>query len=163
MFGMSFDEIATIVDRSPDAARQLASRARRRVQGADAVPDVDRNQQRQVVNAFLSALRGGDFEGLLAVLDPDVLVRIDETAARPGAPREIRGARNWAKGAIAFSQIVRFVQPALVDGTVGLVWAPAGRLLRVLRFTIDHGKIVEVDIVADPERLRGLDLAVLNE
>jgi RNA polymerase sigma-70 factor (ECF subfamily) len=116
-----------------------------------------------MADAFLAALRGGDFEGLLAVLDPDVVVGVDEAAARPGAPREIRGARNWAAGALAFSKMVRFVQPALINGAVGLVWAPSGRLFRVLTFTIKRGKIAEIDIVADPKRLGELDLAVLDQ
>ncbi|MGH9359679.1 MAG: sigma-70 family RNA polymerase sigma factor [Terriglobia bacterium] len=163
MFAVPFDEIAPIVGRSPAAARQLASRARRRVQGAATVPGADLSQQREAVNAFLAAVRGGDFEGLLAVLDPDVVVRIDEAGARPGAPTEIRGARNWAKGAIAFSRLVRFVEPALVNGTVGLIWAPRGRLFRALSFTISRGKITQVDVIADPAHLRKLDLAVLND
>lgn len=164
-FAVPFEEIAAILGRSPTAARQLASRARRRVRGVDAVP-AKVSQQREVVDAFLAALRAGDFEGLIAVLDPDVVVRIDEAAARPGAAREIRGAENWARGAIAYSrsisQSVRFVSPALVDGKAGLIWAPHGRLLRVVRFAIVDGKIVEVEIIADPARLRQLDLAVLG-
>ena len=163
MFDVSFDEIASIVGRSPTAARQLASRARRRVRGAGTPSQADLNGQRQVVDAFLTALRGGDFEGLMAVLDPEVVVRIDEAAARPGAPREIRGAKAWAKGAVAFAQLARSVQPMLVNGTVGLVWAPGGRLSRVLRFTITSGKIVDADIIADPARLSELHLTALNE
>jgi len=163
MFDVSFDEIASIVGRSPSAARQLASRARRRVQGAGTPSQADLNRQRQVVDAFLTALRGGDVEGLIAVLDPEVVVRVDEAAARPGAPREIRGAKTWAKGAVAFAQLAQSLQPMLVDGAVGLVWAPGGRLSRVLRFTITSGKIVDVDIIADPARRRELDLAVLKE
>jgi RNA polymerase sigma-70 factor, ECF subfamily len=163
MFAVSFDEIASIIGRSPTAARQLASRARRRVQGADRVPDSSLHQQREVVDAFLSALRGGDFEGLVAVLDPDVVVRADSTAVPAGAPREIRGARTGAKGAIAFSRLAHSVQPMLVDGAVGLVWAPGGQLSRVLRFTIVRGKIVQVEVIADPMRLRELDLAVLKD
>lgn len=116
-----------------------------------------------MIEAFLVALRAGDFEGLLAVLDPDVVVRVDEAGGRPGAPREIRGARNWAKGAVAFSQAARFMQPALVGGTVGLVWAPGGQLSRVLCFAFEHGKIVRIDIVADPARLRQLSLAILHD
>ena len=162
LFGVSFEEIASIVGRSPTAARQLASRARRRVQGAE-VAGPDLSQQRQVVDAFLAALRAGDFEGLVAVLDPDVVVRIDEVAARPGGPREIRGARNWAKGAITFSQIARFIQPALVNGTVGLVLAPGGRLLRALSLTIDNEKIAYVDVIGDPTSLRELELSVLEK
>jgi len=105
-----------------------------------------------VVDAFLAALRGGDFEGLLAVLDPDVVVRVDEALAGPGAPREIRGARNWATGALT-----------LVNGAVGLVWAPRGRLFRVLSFTITCQKIAEIGVIADPLCLRTLDLAVPNQ
>jgi RNA polymerase sigma-70 factor, ECF subfamily len=108
-------------------------------------------------------LRAGDIEGIVAVLDPGVVVRVDEAAVRPGAPREIRGARIWAKGAIAYSQLARSVQPMLVNGAAGLVWAPRGRLSRVLRFTTGRGKIVQVDVIADPARLRQLDLAVFKE
>jgi RNA polymerase sigma-70 factor (ECF subfamily) len=167
MFGMPFDEIAPIVGRSTDATRQLASRARRRVRGAPTVPGADLTGQREVVEAFLSALRGGDFEGLLAVLDPDVVVRVDAAAGAPGGPREIRGALTWAEGAIAFSRgatgrMLGFAQPALVNGTVGLVLAPRGRLWRALRFAVRNGRIVEVDVVADPTRLQELEVAVLN-
>jgi RNA polymerase sigma factor (sigma-70 family) len=160
-FAVRFEEIAAILGRSPTAARQLASRARRRVRGAATVP-AKVSQQREVVDAFLAALRGRDFNGVLAVLDPDVVVRIDEAAGRPGAPREIRGAENWAKGALAFSQFVRFVAPALVNGNTGLIWAPRGRLRRALTFTIVDGKIVQAEVIADPARLRKLKLAVLN-
>jgi RNA polymerase sigma-70 factor (ECF subfamily) len=110
----------------------------------------------------LAALRGGDFEGLVAVLDPDVVVRADSIAAPPNGT-EVRGARTWAKGAVAFSRFAQFVQPALVNGAVGLVWAPGGRLFRALSFKIASGKIVEVEIIADPERVRQLDLAVLDD
>ncbi len=161
-FAVPFEEIAAILGRSPTAARQLASRARRRVRGAAAAP-ANVSQQREVVNAFLAALRSGDFEGLIAVLDPDVVVRIEEGAGRPGAPREIRGAEKWAKGAIAFSRLVRSMGPALVNGNAGLIWAPHGRLLRALTFTIADGKIVQAEVIADPARLRQLDLAVLND
>jgi RNA polymerase sigma-70 factor (ECF subfamily) len=154
MFAVSFEEIASIIGRSTDAARQLASRARRRLQGEPAILKANLSKQREVVNAFLNALRGGDFQGLMNVLDPDVIVRVDEHAARPGAPREIRGAANWAKGAIAFSQLVRSIQPMLVDGGIGLVWAPRGRVSRVLRFVIEGSKITAADVIADPVRLR---------
>ena len=121
-------------------------------------------EQRQVADAFLAALRAGDLEGLIAVLDPDVVVRIDEAAARPGTPREIRGARNWAKGAIAFSQeLAGNIRAMLVNGEVGLVWAPRGHLRRVLRFSIADGKIVTVDVTAEQKRLNELELAVLGE
>jgi RNA polymerase sigma-70 factor (ECF subfamily) len=162
MFAVSFDEIGNIVGRSATAARQLASRARRRVQGAATAAGVDLIQQRRVANAFLTALRAGDFEGLVAVLDPDVVVRLDEGAARPGAPREIRGAENWVRGAVAFSRMAQSVQLAVVNGAVGLVLAPHGKLQRVLSFTVSGGKIAEVDIIADPKRLQELDLAILE-
>jgi RNA polymerase sigma factor (sigma-70 family) len=162
MFDVSFEEIASVVGRSPAAARQLASRARRRVRGAPTPARAEIDRQREVVEAFLAALRVGNFAGLIAVLDPEVVVRIDEAAARPGAPREIRGAENWAKGAITFAQLGRFAEPMIIDGAVGLVWAPGGRLSRALRFNIASGKIVHVEIIADPERLNGLDLNVLD-
>jgi len=161
MFDLPFDEIAPIVGRSPAAARQLASRARRRVRGTASVPDVDLAGQRHVVDAFIAALRGGDFDALVAVLDPDVVVRAD--VVPPGAPAEIRGAQTWARQAIAFTRGAQFVRPALVNGAVGAVLAPGGRLLRALSFTFKGGKIVEVNIVADPARVRALELSVLDE
>jgi len=161
-FAVSFDEIGRIVGRSPAAARQLASRARRRIQGVTSVPSEDLRRQREIIDAFLNALRAGDFEGLLAVLDPDVLVHADPGAGRPGAPAEIRGARNWAQGAITFSRMARFLEPALVNGAVGLIFAPRGRLLRALSFRIDGGKIVEAEIIAKPERLQQLDLGLVE-
>lgn len=161
VFDLPFDEIAPIVDRTPDAARQLASRARRRVRGGERTSKSDLQRQRVVVDAFLAALRAGDFEGLLAVLDPDVVVRMD---AAPGAPREFRGAANWARGATAaFSRFARFVQPALVNGTAGLVFAPGGKLSRVLSFTVANGKITQVEIITDRDRLKQLDLSVLDD
>lgn len=164
VFDVSFDEIASIVGRTPAAARQLASRARRRVRGEETVTASDLQTQRQVVDAFLAALRGGDFEGLLAVLDPDVVVRFDPGAGAPGGPREVRGAENWARGAVRFSHLVRAVQPALINGSVGFVLAgPGGRLARALTFKISNGKIVEAEIIADPARLRQLNLAVLSD
>lgn len=163
MFAVSFEEISAIVGRSPDAARQLASRARRRVQGAEPVSKTGLGEQRQVVNAFLTALRSGDFERLIAVLDPDVVVHIDEAAGRPGAPREIRGAHNFAKGAVTFAQIAHQVEPMLINGDVGLAWAPDGKLSRVLAFSFKDGKIAQVEIIADAARLEKLDLAVLTD
>jgi RNA polymerase sigma factor (sigma-70 family) len=160
MFAVPFEEIAPIVRRSPAAARQLASRARRRVQGAATVPDADLTRQREVVDAFLAASRGGDFEALLAVLDPDVVLRADRAAVKMGASREVRGA---AAVAGTFSGRARAAQPALVDGAAGLVWAQGGRPTVVFGFTITRGKIVEIDLVADPERLRQLDLAVPDD
>jgi RNA polymerase sigma factor (sigma-70 family) len=161
VFAVPFEEVAAIIDRTPEAARQLASRARRRVQAGDSVRSANLPEERRVVDAFLKALESRDLEGLVAVLDPDVVVHIDEAAARPGAAREIRGARNWAQGAVAFSQMARFAQPVLVDGSVGVVFAPDGKLSRVLRFTIANGKIVQADIIAEAAHLRDLDLAVL--
>jgi RNA polymerase sigma-70 factor, ECF subfamily len=161
MFAVPFDEIARIVERSPTATRQLASRARRRVQGAAAVPDADLTRQREVVDAFLAATRGGDFDALLAVLDPDVVLRADRAAVPSGASTEVRGAAAVANRAAKGG--ARAAQPALVNGAVGVVVAPRGRLLMVLHFTITRGKIVEIDAVADPARLRQLDLAVLND
>ena len=160
MFAVSFDEIAGITGRTTAAVRQLASRARRRVQGAD-IHGTRRAQEREVVNAFLAALRSGDFEGLVKVLDPDVVVHIDAAAGRAGGPREIRGAENWARGAIAFREMARFVEPMLVDGSVGLVLAPGGRLERALRVRFENGKIAEVDIIGEPTRLQELELAVI--
>ena len=155
MFAVPFDEIAPIVGRSPAAARQLASRARRRVQGAATVPDADLTRQREVVDAFLAASRDGDFDALLAVLDPDVVLRADPAAVDAGASREVRGA---AAVADTFSGRARFAQPALVNGAAGAVWAPGGRPRVVFGFTITRGKIVAIDMLADPERLRQLDL-----
>jgi RNA polymerase sigma-70 factor (ECF subfamily) len=160
MFGLSFDEIAPIVGRSADAARQLASRARRRVRGASPAHDATIAQQREVVDAFLAALRGGDLEGLVAVLDPDVVVGADTPG--PGIPGEVRGARTWAPTAIAAARGARAARVALVNGAVGLVVAPQGRLFRVLQFTLREGKIARVDVIGDPARLAGLELAILE-
>jgi RNA polymerase sigma factor (sigma-70 family) len=160
LFAVPFDEIAPIVGRTPAAARQLASRARRRVQGSASVPETDLTRQREVVEAFLAASRGGDFESLLAVLDPDVVLRADGAAVRVGASREVRGAAAVAE---TFSGRAQGAQPALIDGAVGLIWATGGQPRVVFGFTITRGKIVEIELVADPERLRGLDLADLND
>jgi len=162
IFAVSFEEIAMIVGRTPTAARQLASRARRRVQVRESVAvNPKLAEQRKVVDAFLAAVRSGDFDGLLTVLDPDVVVRLDEAGRQPGAPSEIHGARTWAKGAVTFSHAAHATHLALVDGSVGAIWAPRGELVRALRFTIDRGRIVEVEIIADAVRLRDLNLAVL--
>jgi RNA polymerase sigma-70 factor (ECF subfamily) len=159
MFGVPFDEIGGMVDRSPAAARQLASRARRRVQGA-AVPDADLAAQRRVVDAFFAAARDGDFEGLLAVLDPDVVSRGD---GGPGASAVARGARDVAARALTFARLAPFVRPALVNGAAGAVVAPRGEPVSVMGFTVVGGRIVELDAITDPERLRALDLAVLDD
>jgi RNA polymerase sigma factor (sigma-70 family) len=163
LFGLSFEEIATIVERSPTATRQLASRARRRVQGVEQAPSASLSQQREVIDAFLTALRAGDVEGLMAVLDPDLVVRVDGAAARAGVAQEVRGAQNWAKGAVAFARFIRPATVCLVDGALGAVWAPSGRLTRVLRFTMKDGKIAQIEILADPARLDALQLAVLPD
>jgi RNA polymerase sigma factor (sigma-70 family) len=167
LFAVSFDEIATIVGRSAEAARQLASRARRRVQGVGTSADVDLSQQRSVVDRFVAALRAGDFEGLLKVLDPDLVVHIDEAAATPGATRVIRGAQTWAKGAVVFAatfaHLTRFTTSALIDGKVGVIAAPDGHLFRALNLKIKNGKITEIEIIGDHEHLEKLDLAVLTD
>jgi RNA polymerase sigma factor (sigma-70 family) len=159
MFAVPFDDIATLVDRSPEAARQLASRARRRVQGEARVPDADLAAQRRVVDAFFAAARDGDFEGLVAVLDPDVVSRGD---GGPGASAIVRGAREVAARALTFARLSPFVRPALVNGAAGVVVAPQGEPFSVMGFTVVGGKIVEIDAVTDPARLRELDLAVLD-
>ncbi len=157
MFGMPFEEIAAIVGRSPVAARQLASRARRRVQGGPPVPEAELTRQRSVVDAFLAALRGRDFEALVAVLDPDVVVRIDT-----GAP-EIRGALQWAKGAVEFSRMAGAVRPALIDGEPGLALAPHGIVKRLLRMTLEGDRIADVEIITDPARVSEHAVELLPE
>jgi RNA polymerase sigma-70 factor, ECF subfamily len=159
MFAVPFEEIAPIVGRSTEAARQLASRARRRVRGGGATADSDLVRQREVVEAFLAALRGGDFDGLLAVLDPDLVVRADMAA---GVPTEIRGAAAWAKGAVAYGHLARLTRPALVNGAIGVVVAPRGRLVRALRFTIANGKITEIEVIGNPARLGELDVSTVE-
>src|SRR6266540_4029245 len=148
MFDVPFDQIAPIVGRSPAAARQLASRARRRVKAAAPDPDADRIRQREVVDAFLAAARGGDIDALLAVLDPDVVLRADVGAVPPGASRVIRGASAVAEQALAFARRVGpFARRALVNGAAGIVAAPGGQPFSVLGFTVTRGKIVEIDIL----------------
>ena len=159
MFDVPFDEVAPIVGRTPAAARQLASRARRRVQGADMASEADISSQKKIVDAFLAASRGGDFEALLTLLDPDVVYRADLTAARMGGTAEIRGATAVAK---AYQGRAQAARAALIDGAVGAVVAPNGRLLLVLRVTIANGKIAGIEAVADPDRLGRLELAVLD-
>jgi RNA polymerase sigma-70 factor, ECF subfamily len=160
MFGVPFDEIAALVDRSPTAARQLASRARRRVQGATPEPDADLARQREVVDAFFAAAREGDFEALVAVLDPDVVLRSDGGVARPAASARVQGARAVAERALTFAHLSPFVRPALVNGVAGVVVAPRGRPFSVVSFTVVGGKIVAIDALADPARLRRLEPAV---
>ena len=161
LFAIPFKEIASILDRSPDATRQLASRARRRVRGAPE-PDADLATQRKVVDAFLAAAREGDFDALVAVLDPDVVLRADSGAVAAAVSREVRGAEAVARQALAFSRGL-LVQPALVNGAVGVVATRDGVPFAVAGFTVRGGKIVEIDILADPERLARLDLTVLED
>jgi RNA polymerase sigma factor (sigma-70 family) len=162
-FAVPFEEIAPIVGRSPAAARQLASRARRRVQGAAPVPDPDLARQRAVVDAFFAAARAGDFAALLGVLDPEVVVRADAGAVPVGASRVFRGAAAVAEQALSFARgRGRLLQPVLVNGAAGAVVAPHRRLVAVMAFTVRRGKIVDIEVVADPQRLRRLDLAVTN-
>ncbi|MGB7267168.1 MAG: sigma-70 family RNA polymerase sigma factor [Terracidiphilus sp.] len=161
-FDLPFDEIAAIIGRSPDATRQLASRARRRVRGADISNKIDLTEQRKTIDSFLAALRARDFTSLVAVLDPELVVHADLIGLPPGAPSEIRGAEEAARAAIQFARGAVFARPALVDGAVGVVIAPRGRLFRVLKFAFAGGKITHIDIVADPARLHMLDLAVLG-
>ncbi len=160
MFDLPFAEIAPIVGRSENTAAQLAARARRRVRGQSPMPATDLVAQRQVVDAFLTAARDGDLESLVAALDPDVILRVDAAAA--GSPTTVRGARAVAANARAFSANARYAEPALVAGAVGVVVAPEGRLALVLRFGVTDDRITEIDIEADPERLRTVDLAVLD-
>jgi RNA polymerase sigma-70 factor, ECF subfamily len=163
VFAVPFDKIASIVGRSPAAARQLASRGRRRVQGEARVPNADLSQQREVVDAFFAASRNGDFDALVAVLDPDVVLRSDGGVRRPGASVVIRGARAVAAQALMFSRLSPFVRPALVNGAAGVVVVPRGRPYSVIGFIVRDGKIVEIDALSDPERLDRLDLAVLDD
>jgi RNA polymerase sigma-70 factor (ECF subfamily) len=161
IFAVPFDEIAALVDRSPEAARQLASRARRRVQGEKTVPDADLATQRRVVDAFLAAARDGDFEALLEVLDPDVVLRVDLGPFAGGA-REVRGAAAVAGQALTYSQMGLVVQLALINGALGAVTTRNGEPFSVGGMTVRDGKIVEIDILADPDRLRQLDLTILD-
>jgi RNA polymerase sigma factor (sigma-70 family) len=165
-FGLPFGEIASITGRSPDAARQLASRGRRRIQGTG--PDTDPAagarlvRQRQVAEAFMTASRGGDLEGLIAVLDPDVVLHSDATASPSGAPLTVHGAAAVAGGARAASARSRYGRIALVNGAPGLIMAPRGQLLVALAFTFSGEKISQIDVVADPARLAQLDLGLLD-
>jgi RNA polymerase sigma factor (sigma-70 family) len=162
IFAVPYDEIAPIVERSPEAARQLASRARRRIQGEPTVPDTDLGRQRAVVDAFLAAARNGDVDALLAVLDPDVVVRADQGAVPAGGSREVRGAAAVARQALVYSKLGMLTQPALVNGVAGAVTTRDGGAFSVGAFTVRGGKVVALDILADPDRLRDLDLTILD-
>jgi len=160
MFAVPFDEIARIVDRTPAAARQLASRARRRVQGAEPVSDPDAARRREVVEAFLAAARGGDFDALVAVLDPEVVARSDGAA---GAASLVRGAANVARQALMFAPFARSARFATLDGAPAVVSEVEGQRFSVMRFTIERGKVVELFVINDPARLPGLDLVLLSD
>jgi RNA polymerase sigma-70 factor (ECF subfamily) len=160
LFDVPFDEIAPIVGRSPTAARQLASRARRRVRGESAAmdSDVDLTSQRNVVDAFLAAARSGDFDALLAILDPEVVLRADDAGVAMGVWNGVRGAQDMARRFAG----VRGARPALMNGAAGAVWAPGGKPRVAFVFTVTHDKIVAIDVVADPEHLRQLDPVILR-
>jgi RNA polymerase sigma factor (sigma-70 family) len=160
MFAVPFDQIAPMLGRSPTAARQLASRARRRVRGAAPAPDPDVARQREVVDAFFAATRGGDFDALVAVLDPDVVARSD---GGPGASVVVRGAQAVAGRALMFARPSAMVRQAVVNGAAGVVVTADGRPVSVMAFTVRDGKILEIDTLSDPERLGRLDLGVLDD
>ncbi|MFC1408941.1 sigma-70 family RNA polymerase sigma factor [Streptacidiphilus sp. N1-12] len=162
MFAVPFDQIAPIVERTTDATKKLASRARRKVRGTPVVPAAELARNRRVVTAFLTAARAGDLPGILDVLAPDVVRRADPAALPPGVAAVVRGARAVAEGTAALARRSQFAEPALVDGAVGVVVAPRGRLLFVLTFAIEDDRITEYEVIADPDRLRRLDLAVLS-
>jgi RNA polymerase sigma-70 factor (ECF subfamily) len=163
MFAVPFDEIGPMLERSPAAVRQLASRARRRVKGASPLPEADLTRRRHVVDAFLAATRGGNFEALVALLHPDVVLHADKAVVPTPEPVVVRGAHTVAEGAMAATGRARFTGPALVNGSVGLAMAPRGRLFLVLVFTVTDDMITEIDVIADPERLGELELAVLDD
>ncbi|RSL17638.1 RNA polymerase ECF family sigma subunit [Edaphobacter aggregans] len=160
LFDVPFEEIARITGRTPEAARQLASRARRRVRGATTLPEGELVQQQSLVEKFLLALRLGDATKLLEVLDPDFVVHADAAAA-PGVPPNLHGAEAWAKQAIQAARGARLARLAMVEGSVGLLVAPRGRLFRVLRFTFVNGRIAAMEVIGNPERLRTIEVGVM--
>ncbi|MGZ4245731.1 MAG: sigma factor-like helix-turn-helix DNA-binding protein, partial [Solirubrobacteraceae bacterium] len=163
MFAVPFDEIASIVDRSPEAARQLASRARRRVRSSASVGDADLDEQRAVVDAFLAAAREGDFDALVALLDPDIVLRADSGPGLPGATVEVFGAAEVASRALVYSRLQLLNRPVLINGALGMVAFRDGQVFSVGAVTVRGGRIVEMDFLADPERLRRLDLTFLED
>ena len=163
LFGFPFDDIASIVQRTPEATRQLASRARRRVRREPNVTGAELTAHRDLVTRFLAALRAGDVETLVSVLDPDVVVRVDGAAAASGRPVEVHGARTWATTAVTFAARMLQAEIALVDGSVGVVFAPGGRLSRVLSITIENGRVKTVDVIADPARLDHVEVSAFAE
>jgi RNA polymerase sigma factor (sigma-70 family) len=161
LFDVPFEEIARITGRSAEAARQLASRARRRVRGVTTLPESELAQQRSLVENFLTALRSGDSMKLIELLDPAFAV--DATEVPPGVvPTDIQGAEAWAKQAIKAARGARFARPAMVEGSVGLIVAPRGRLFRALRFTFANGRIAAMEVIGDPERLRSIEISVVD-
>ena len=162
LFAVPFEEIAPMLERSPEATRQLASRARRRVKGAEPAPYVDLTRQREIVEAFLSATRGRDFQALITLLHPDVVLRGDKAVVLTAGPVPVHGAEPVTKGAMAAARRAQFTGPALINGAVGLVMAPRGRLRVALTFTVVDGLITGIDVIAEPDRLDRLDLAVLD-
>jgi RNA polymerase sigma-70 factor (ECF subfamily) len=163
LFAVSFEEIGNILGKSTMATRQLASRARRRVQGAPADPEVEVRGKRKLISSFLNALRAGDVPALVAVLDPEFVIHIDKFSTPDGEPRVIHGPETWANQAVVFSKGAKFVQPVWVDGDPGIVFAPHGHLTRVLRLTFAGDRIGAIEIIGDPERLKEMDLAVFHE
>jgi RNA polymerase sigma factor (sigma-70 family) len=162
MFAVPFEQIAPMIERSPAATRQLASRARRRVQGEAPAPEKDLARQRDVVDAFLAASRDGDFDALVAVLDPDVVLRADGGGTKSRPTMVLRGARSVAGQAVTAQRLAKFVRPALINGTAGFVVAVDGKVFSVMGFTVANGKVVAIDVLYDPERLRSFDLGVLG-
>lgn len=162
LFAVPFEQIAAILERSPSAAKKLASRARHRVRGTTSRPTAELARQRSVVESFLAASRAGDIDALLAILAPDVVRRADSTARRGDAPAEVRGARRVAEETLTNARLARFARPALVDGRIGAVVAPGGRLLFVLAIRVEGDRVVEVDVVGEPARLREVDLRVID-
>ncbi|GGT98040.1 sigma-70 family RNA polymerase sigma factor [Actinomadura citrea] len=160
VFAVPFDQIAPIVERTPAAAKKLASRARHRVRGAAAPPEPELAEQRRVVEAFLAAARSGDLDALLGVLAPDVVRRADRAALTPGRPAVLRGADSVAREMQLFGRRAGYAGPALVDGTIGAVVAPHGRLLLAIAITVRDGRVTGYEMIADPARLTALDLAV---
>jgi RNA polymerase sigma-70 factor (ECF subfamily) len=163
MFGVPFEQIATLVDRSPQAARQLASRARRRVRATPTMPDADPSAQREAVDAFLAAARDGDFDALVATLDPDVVLRADGGAALAGASAEVRGALEVARRAAMWSRVDLTMRHALVNGAAGVVATRNGVVFSVASVIVRDGRITEMDLLADPDRLAQLDLTILED
>jgi RNA polymerase sigma-70 factor, ECF subfamily len=162
MFAMPFEEIAPMIDRTPAAARQLASRARRRVQGQAPMPDPDLARQREAVNAFFAAARGGDFDALVAVLHPDIVLRADGGGSRTRPSVVLHGPREVAAQAFLGAKLAAYLRPALINGAAGVVCLVNGKVFSVMGFTVVAGKIAAIDVLYDPERVSGLDLTVLD-